>query len=63
MHSLVADPTAKEGCFEELLRKGAEAAGAHTIHNPPPRTAQTMASITDFLTRDSEVHQDQDLGI
>ena len=36
MQSLVADPMAKEDCFEELLQRGAEAAGAHTIHNPPP---------------------------
>ena len=63
MQSLVANQAGKEDCFEWLLRKGAEAAGAHTIHNPPPRTAQMMASITDFLTRDSEGHQDHDLGI
>ena len=50
-------------CFEWPLRKGAEAAGAHTTHNPPPRTAQTMASIPDFLTQDSEGHQDHDPGI
>ena len=38
MQSLVADRAGKEDCFEWPLQKGAEAAGAHTIHNPPPRT-------------------------